>query len=90
MMDFFFYELTVTLISVTVLCWKPQCNMVFCDLNFVLQNTVLNLHNYLLLCQATGMTFFNWKPLGHHEVTVSEEVSLWISLKNITFTKKEN
>jgi hypothetical protein len=59
MMDFFFYVLTVTLISVTVLCWKPQCNMVFCDLNFVLQNTVLNLHNYLLLCQSTGMTFFN-------------------------------
>jgi len=61
MMDLFFYVLTVTLISVTVLCWKPQCNMVFCDQYFVLQNTVLNLHNYVLLCQSTGMTLCNWK-----------------------------
>jgi len=59
MMDLFFYVLTVTLISVTVLCWKPQCNMVFCDQYFVLQNTVLNLHNYVLLCQSTGMTLCN-------------------------------
>lgn len=59
MMDFFFYVLTVTLISGTVLCWKPHCNMVFCDQYFVLQNTVLNLHNYVLLCQPTGMTLCN-------------------------------
>jgi len=59
MMDFFFKVLTMNLIFVTVLCWKPQCNMVFCDLHFVLQNTVLNLHNYLLLYQSRGMTFFN-------------------------------